>query len=159
MTQDCEKYQIREVDTSSDSVLETLTELHRRTFRTGAPIPAFDIGHWWIVNHSGCPVAFAGLVASTALQKSGYFCRVGVVKGHLGRGLQRRLMSALERRARHNAWHWIISDTTDNVFSANNFIRMGYRLFRPPSPWGWPRTLYWQKEIKPICSREMRNPR
>lgn len=40
------------------------------------------------------------------------------------------------------------SDTTDNVVSANNFIRAGYRLFEPRSPWGWAHTLYWRKIFK-----------
>jgi phage terminase large subunit len=39
------------------------------------------------------------------------------------------------------------SDTTDNVASANNFIRAGYRLYQPQHPWGWPHTLYWRKFI------------
>jgi phage terminase large subunit len=39
------------------------------------------------------------------------------------------------------------SDTTDNVASANNFIRAGYRLYRPQHPWAWPNTLYWRKFI------------
>jgi phage terminase large subunit len=39
------------------------------------------------------------------------------------------------------------SDTTDNVPSANNFIRAGYRLYRPQCPWGWPQTLYWRKFV------------
>jgi phage terminase large subunit len=40
------------------------------------------------------------------------------------------------------------SDTTDNLASANNFIRAGYRLYRPQYPWGWPNTLYWRKSIR-----------
>jgi hypothetical protein len=39
------------------------------------------------------------------------------------------------------------SDTTDNIFSANNFIRAGYQLFQPQSPWAWPNTLYRRKAI------------
>ena len=57
-------------------------------------------------------------------------------------------MRALEYRARHNGWNWIISDTTNNLVSANNFIRAGYRLYRPQDPWAWPNTLYWRKSIK-----------
>lgn len=41
----------------------------------------------------------------------------------------------------------MVSDTTDNVVSANNFIRSGYTLFRPASAWAWPHTLYWWKEL------------
>jgi hypothetical protein len=44
--------------------------------------------------------------------------------------------------------HRIESDTTDNVVSANNFIRAGYRLYEPEYPWGWPNTLYWHKALK-----------
>lgn len=62
--------------------------------------------------------------------------------------LQLRLMRALEARARLNGWCSIVSDTTDNLSSANNFIRAGYRLFEPKCPWAWPHTLYWRKFIK-----------
>ena len=63
-------------------------------------------------------------------------------------GLQLRLMRALESRARHNGWSAVVSDTTDNIHSANNFISAGYRLYQPPSPWAWPNTLYWRKSIR-----------
>jgi hypothetical protein len=56
-------------------------------------------------------------------------------------------MRAIESRARRNGWSWIVSDTTENLVSANNFIRAGYRLYRPEEPWGWPHTLYWRKQI------------
>jgi hypothetical protein len=39
------------------------------------------------------------------------------------------------------------SDTTDNIASANNFIRAGYRLYEPQNPRAWP-TRYWRKSIK-----------
>jgi hypothetical protein len=61
--------------------------------------------------------------------------------------LQLRLMRALESRARHNGWSCIVSDTTDNLPSTNNFIRAGYRLYQPQYPWAWPNTLYWRKSI------------
>jgi hypothetical protein len=56
-------------------------------------------------------------------------------------GLQLRLMRALESRARRIGCDAVVSDTTDNLVSANNFIRAGYRLYQPPSPWAWPNTL------------------
>jgi phage terminase large subunit len=34
-----------------------------------------------------------------------------------------------------------------NVASANNFIRAGYRLYQPKSPWAWPHSLYWRKRM------------
>ena len=62
-------------------------------------------------------------------------------------GLQLRLMRAMELRARNNGWNCVVSDTTDNVVSANNFIRAGYRLYRRQDPWAWPNTLYWRKVL------------
>jgi GNAT superfamily N-acetyltransferase len=140
-------YRIREVDVQDDDTADTLTELHRLTFFGGAPISDFDQGHWWIAFHDMVPAAFAGIVPSTHVGNSGYFCRVGVLQEHCGHRLQLRLMRALEARARRNGWSSVVSDTTDNLSSANNFIRAGYRLFRPRTPWAWPHTLYWRKKI------------
>jgi hypothetical protein len=140
-------YWIREVDGHDDEIAETLAELHRLTFYDSAPVPKFDYGHWWVVRHATGPVAFAGVIPSTYACNAGYFCRVGVLRRHFGRGLQLRLMRALEARSRLNGWHSVVSDTTDNLPSANNFIRSGYRLYQPQIPWAWPNTLYWRKLI------------
>jgi GNAT superfamily N-acetyltransferase len=141
-------YRIREVDGHDDEIAEMLSDLHRLTFFDGASIPAFDCGHWWLVYREADPVAFAGLVPSTRATNAGYFSRVGVLKRHCGRGLQLRLMRALELRARHNGWSSVVSDTTENIASANNFIRAGYRLYQPHTPWAWPNTLYWRKFVR-----------
>src|ERR1700676_870080 len=131
-------YRIREVDGQDDDIAETLAVLHRLTFFSGASVPKFDQGHWWLAFHATGPVAFAGVVASTHVCNAGYFCRVGVLQKHRRNGLQQRLMRALESRARRNGWSAVVSDTTDNLASANNFIRAGYRLHRPQNPWAWP---------------------
>ena len=140
-------YRIREVDGQDDEVADALTDLHRLTFFDGAPIPEFDHGHWWIGFHEAIPVAFAGVVPSTRVVNAGYFCRVGVLKKYRGCALQLRLMRALEARARRNGWNCVVSDTTRNLASANNFIRAGYRLHQPLYPWGYADTFYWRKSI------------
>ena len=140
-------YRIREVDGHDEETADTLADLHRLTFFDGAVIPEFEWGYWWLAYHGAMPVAFAGVVPSTRACNAGYFCRVGVLKRHCGRHLQLRLMRAMELRARNNGWSCIVSDTTDNLASANNFIRAGYRLYRPQYPWAWPNTLYWRKSI------------
>jgi len=140
-------YHIRSVDGQDEDISDTLSELHRLTFFESAPIPEFDVGHWWLAFHKGVPVAFAGLTPSTHAESAGYFCRVGVLREHWGQALQVRLMRAIEVRARRNGWCYIVSDTTDNIPSANNFVRAGYRLYQPRCPWGWPHTLYWRKFI------------
>ncbi len=141
-------YRIREVDGHDDEVADVLTDLHRLTFFDGAPVPEFDQGHWWLVYNEAVPVAFAGVVPSTRAHNAGYFCRVGVLKRHCGNALQLRLMRALESRARRVGWSSVVSDTTANLISANNFIRAGYRMYQPLYPWGYPNTLYWRKSIK-----------
>jgi len=141
-------YRIREVDGQDDDISDTLVELHRLTFFDGAPVPEFDHGHWWLVFRATEPVAFAGVIPSTHVGNAGYFCRVGVLRKHWGNKLQLRLMRSLEARARLNGWCSIVSDTTDNLSSANNFIRGGYLLYRPRNPWAWPNTLYWRKPIR-----------
>jgi GNAT superfamily N-acetyltransferase len=142
-------YIIRHVDGEDDEIAETLADLHRLTFFESAPIPEFDWGYWWLVFCDRAPVAFAGLIPSILVPNTGYFCRVGVLEKHHGHALQLRLMRAAETRARRDGWCCIVSDTTHNIPSANNFIRAGYRLYRPEIPWGWPQTLYWRKPIQP----------
>jgi GNAT superfamily N-acetyltransferase len=140
-------YRIREVDGNEEEIADTLADLHRLTFFDAASMPEFDWGYWWLAYHEGIPVAFAGVVPSTHAYNAGYFCRVGVLKKHCGNRLQLRLMRALELRARYNGWSCIVSDSTGNLASANNFIRAGYRLYQPQDPWVWPSTLYWRKSI------------
>jgi hypothetical protein len=87
------------------------------------------------------------VILSTRAQNAGYFNRVGVGARHLGNGLQLKLMRAIECRCRRNGWSSVVSDTTDNIPSANNFIRAGYRLYRPEHPWSFPHSLYWVKKL------------
>lgn len=140
-------YRIRIVDASDDDVADTLSDLHQLTFIDTAPVPQFDVGAWWLAYHGEDAVAFAGVVLSTYARNSGYFSRVGVMQRHWGRGLQLRLMRAVEARGRRIGWDSIISDTTNNPVSANNFIRAGYRLYEPEVPWAWSHTLYWRRPL------------
>jgi GNAT superfamily N-acetyltransferase len=141
-------YRIRIVDAEDDDVSETLADLHRLTFFDAASMPRFERGAWWLAYHGDEAVAFAGVVPSTHARHSGYFSRVGVLRRHRGQGLQLRLTRAIEAKGRREGWHSIVSDTTDNPVSANNFIKAGYRLFRPDAPWAWPNTLYWRKWLR-----------
>src|SRR5665213_3933365 len=93
-------YRIRQIDGQDDEVIDMLAELHRLTFFDSAPIPEFDQGDWWLALHEAVPVGFAGVVPSTRADNAGYFSRVGVLKRHCGRGLQLRMMRAIEARAR-----------------------------------------------------------
>ena len=141
-------YRIRIVDASNDDIADTLSGLHRLTFYDAAAMPRFELGAWWLAYLGDNAVAFAGVLPSTHVRNGGYFSRVGVLPRHRGRGLQRRLMCAVEARGRRIGWSSIVSDTTDNPASANNFIQAGYRLFEPQAPWAWAHTLYWRKQLR-----------
>jgi hypothetical protein len=152
-------YRVREVDAQDDEVRDSLAELHHLTFFDGATIPDFDWGYWWLVYRESMPVAFAGLLPSTHVRSSGYICRVGVLKQHCGHRLQLRMMRAMELRARRNGWCCMVSDTTHNIPSANNFIRAGYRLYQPRYPWAYPETLYWRKFVRSVSSLHGTHPK
>jgi len=141
-------YRIRIVDASDEDVADTLADLHQLTFFDAAAMPQFDLGAWWLAYHGDNAVAFAGVVPSTHVRNGGYFSRVGVLRRHWGHGLQIRLMRTIEASGRRVGWDSVVSDTTDNPVSANNFIQSGYRLFEPEVPWAWSHTLYWRKWLR-----------
>lgn len=140
-------YKIREVDATDDDITDHLRDLHKLTFFGEAPIPNFETGHWWIGYRDDEPISFASLIPSDRYPRAGYFKRVGVLPSHRGHGLQLRHMRAIEGRARRNGWIKIVSDTTDNPHSANNFISAGYWILSPQFPWAFPNSIYWSKEL------------
>lgn len=142
-------FKIREVD--AEDYAEDLEWLHRSTFLDGAPIADFSEGYWWIAfeqtKYGPAAAAFIGIRQSILDMHTGYFTRVGVLPHHRGHGLQRRLMRAMEAKARKVGWVRIVSDTRDNPHSANNLIAAGYRMFNPDPPWGFTDACYWTKSL------------
>lgn len=137
-------YIIRRVD--GDDEIDTLRELQTAT--SEFPIVDTDDGWWWIAYNEAVPVAYIGVISSTHYPNAGYFTRVGVLAEHRGNGLQARLMRVMERFARCRlGFSSLVSDTTDTVHSANNFIRAGWHLFDPEFPWAFSNTLYWRKAL------------
>jgi hypothetical protein len=53
----------------------------------------------------------------------------------------------MERDIRNQGYTGMVSDTTYNTPSANNFIRMKWTLFDPELKWSWAHTLYWRKDF------------
>lgn len=140
-------FRIREVNV--DDYAEELEQLHRDCFADGSPLADFYEGFWWIAFEQTkySPAAFIGIRQSILNPHTGYFIRVGVHPRYRGQGLQRRLMRAMEAKARKVGWRRIVTDTRDNPYSANNIIDAGYRMFNPEPPWGFTNASYWTKEI------------
>lgn len=141
-------YRFAQVDTDDEEVVELLNELHVATFAATADPPEWDYGWWWIgwERRSATPAAFCGVVQSSLSEHACYLKRAGVVRGHYGQGLQRRMIRFRERKARLLGFTRAVTDTTTNHRSANNLIAEGYRLFNP-EPWAWEHSLYWTKDL------------
>jgi GNAT superfamily N-acetyltransferase len=140
-------YRIREVDGRDPEIASDLREVHERSFGDTAPLVSTHVGHWWLVYHDDAPVAFAGLVKACQHENSGYFIRAGVLPEHRGNGLQRRLIRVREMRARKNGWTRIVTETNENIPSANSLIGAGFKLYAPRNPWGLSTALYWTKDL------------
>ena len=98
-------------------------------------------GHWWIAYRSGQPAAYAGL--HVVAGHMGFLCHAGVLRGHRGHGLQRRLIDKRIEKARHLGLSFVYSTTYANPVSSNNLIACGFRMYTPARPWGAEGTNYW----------------
>jgi GNAT superfamily N-acetyltransferase len=147
----CRKmYRIREVDASDDEIAETIRDFNRME----PNFPALkdeelegEHCYWWLAYCGKEPVAFAGVVPSKRYNNTGYLKRAGVVPEHRGHGLQLRFFRVREIKARKVGWEWLISECTDTIHSANNFIRAGYLMFEPVERWAFQNSLYWRKKL------------
>lgn len=140
-------YRIREVDASDEEIAETIRRMNEHTDFPDLTEEDLDIGHWWLVYLNSDPVAFAGMMPSHQWRHVGYFVRAGVDAAHRGHGLQIRLMRVRINKARKLGYSHVVSDCTDTIWSANNFIRAGFKLYEPKSPWAFQHTLYWKKTL------------
>jgi len=136
-------YTIRRVAGAAD----TIAALHTLTFPSDAH-EAYDEGWWWLAyDDTGEPVAFAGMRPAVTDPEAVYFSRCGVLSGHRGYGLQRRLLSARRAYARVLGASRVITTTYGNPASANNLIRAGFRMYTPDAPWGAEGTCYWRLSL------------
>lgn len=104
-------------------------------------------GDWWLAFEAGSPVAFAGSREVPSVPEWVYLSRVGVLPSHRGQGLQRRLMGCVEKDARKRHVTAVMSSTYLNPPSANNFVKRGYLMYSPDTPWGAVGTCYWLKSL------------
>lgn len=139
-------YVIKRADTSKEDTRRLILRLHKICF-PGDKQPPLKDGHWWLIWHEGTAVAFAGIVPSAQWINCGYFSRAGVIPGHRGKHLQRRLIKVRVTKAKKLGWEAITTDTRDNPSSANNLIECGFRMYSPRKPWAYNDSCYWRIKL------------
>jgi GNAT superfamily N-acetyltransferase len=138
-------YAVRKVDGTEH--FETLAAIHTLTL-PGDDHPDYEQGWWWIVFEGKEAVGFAGSRYAGTEANAVYFARCGVLAGHRGHGLQRRLLTTRIRHARTVNAKAVITTTYENPASGNNLIRAGFRLYQPVKPWGCDGTNYWRLALR-----------
>ena len=103
------------------------------------------VGWWWMAYCDGRLAGFAAMLQSSKIPQAAYLARAGTLEAFRGRGLQKKLIRERLKFAKDLGLTQAITDTTDNVASANALIATGFRMFEPDDPWGSPNTLYWRK--------------
>jgi len=135
---------IRRVDAASHA--HDLYALQEACLPVDAPADV-SYGDWWLAYDDDEPVAFAGTYPSTKYPGGVYFVRAGVMQGHRGRGLHKRLIRTRLQYAKRRGLILAVTDTRDNPQSSNALIACGFRLFSPAKPWGHPDAVYWRRNL------------
>lgn len=137
-------YKIRRVRSAKQ--IKQLQELDHIIFVDRDSVPRTT---WWLVfDDNDCPVGFAGV--SLQSYYTAFLCRCGLLDVARGRGLQRRLIRVREKFCRSRQIKRIVTYVYhDNLASANNLCKEGYRLFWPKKTLGADRSsLYFEKRIR-----------
>lgn len=125
---------------------DAVVKLHKLCFPVDKVLEPIS-GYWWIVLYQGEIVGFCAMRQSKRWSDCGYLWRAAVHPDHRGRGLQKRMIKAREKKAREIGWEHMISDTNQNPQSANNLIKSGYKMYDPTWPYGIDSTCYWTKKL------------
>lgn len=136
-------YKIREVKS-----FKHITPLNDRIF-PGEPYDPHPNGYYWLVFKENRPVGFAGLhiLTRTKEYETVFFSRAGVLKAHRGHGLGQRLLRVRLNLAKKLEMRTVITYTIDNIPSANNLIKAGFRLYEPNYYYAGEEATYWKKEL------------
>jgi GNAT superfamily N-acetyltransferase len=146
---------IKAVDADDPHYRDEIIDLHDLTFFDPLVRPDLPRGYWWLVYDKAAwampyvAIAFCGLTECPAPTAPGYgyLKRAGVLKAYRGQGLQRKLITVRERKARKLGLTTMLTDTTDNPPSANSLIRAGYKIFEPEHRWAFKHSIYWRKDL------------
>jgi ribosomal protein S18 acetylase RimI-like enzyme len=140
-------FRLKRVDSQDPKVWARIVTMDAHCFdKEEAPALADNSGVWWICYADDQAAGYC-----TIREKSpgvGYISRVGVLTRFRGNGLQKKMMRCALGHARAVGWKSVVSDTANNIPSANSFISLGFKLFQPNEPWGLREALYWRKVLE-----------
>lgn len=93
---------------------------------------------WWIAWDGDAPIGYAGLKLLRDEPGTAFMCRVGVLAQYRGQGIGKRLIQSRVRWAKRNPNISALVTYTmrDNLASANNLLKLGFRLYNPEYQYG-----------------------
>lgn len=133
-------------DEITPEFVQLLDKLEADTFEEGNPQDHKHGAFWWLAKTGETIAGFAGLFFYSDI-RVGFLCECGVLPKYRGYGLQRRFIRARERYVKKKGYRRIITYTSpDNIPSANNLIKCGYKLYEPSYEWGVDNAFYFEKK-------------
>lgn len=102
--------------------------------------------YWWVADDKGYECAFAGL--KNVGHSTGFLCRVGVLFGYRGQGIQKKLIKVRLAKAKRLGFKYVVTYCSrGNIKSANSLLACGFKLYAPQNPYGVDYALYFRKTI------------
>lgn len=110
--------------------------------------PTIDNLHAWVVYDSDeDPVGFC--TVNLGSSNIAFMSRAGLMNKATGKGLHKRMVRIREKYAKSKGYDIFISYVKhDNIISAINLEKCGYRLYLPEWRYGGDTVLYFMKQIK-----------
>ena len=126
--------------------LKMLDYLDAMTFPADTLYPK-EGREWWIAYDKHGEAGFAGL--EHLKDGTAFLCRIGVFQRLAGKGIGRKLLRTMEKYAKGQGYEYLVSHTLpDNYKSANNLIKCGYTLIKPPAWFHYKDALHFCKVIE-----------
>jgi ribosomal protein S18 acetylase RimI-like enzyme len=133
---------VRKVELSLKNI-KLLRDLDACCFPEDARPDYFE-GTWFMAYWDKTPVGYGCIDVENNV---GHLARIGVLPEARGRGIGQSLIEARMRYALRQGCTVVQTYThAESVASANNLIKLGFRLYRPDENY-YPELLYWQRNL------------
>lgn len=137
------KARLVRVDATAPAIWARIVAMDAKCFVDGSPALSENVGAWWIAYAKKQEAGYCGIWKT--MTGNGYLVRAGVLPKFRGCGLQKRMIRVRVAHARRHGWPMVVTDTHENVASANSLIACGFRLYDPETKWSFETSNYWRK--------------